>query len=55
MRVHLLRWMHRISKLFAGEVEQEFPFILSNLLNGINDDNLHNEVNTGSTTGKEVW
>lgn len=30
-------------------------FTLDDLLAGVNEDNLHGEVDTGTLTGKEVW
>lgn len=33
----------------------ETAFRLDDLLNGITDDNIHTEVDTGSPAGKEAW
>ena len=34
---------------------QEEEMILETLLNGINPDNLHSELDSGSQTGNEIW
>lgn len=31
------------------------PFTLEQLLEGITDDNIHEEISTGSPVGNEVW
>lgn len=37
------------------EVEAEQPLRLEDLLDGITDENLHGEWQTGPAAGKEVW
>jgi antitoxin MazE len=37
------------------EPNREKSYTLSELINGINETNLHGEVNTGQQTGSEHW
>ena len=34
---------------------EALPYILEHLLQGITEDNLHEEIVTGPTTGREAW
>ena len=44
----------RKSKIEISLVEKE-SFTLDSLLSGINEDNLHKEISTGSSLGNESW
>ena len=41
-------------KLIATPIPQE-KYSLTQLLNEITDENIHNEIETGNEVGKEIW
>ena len=41
--------------LFLVPVKKKKEYLLSNLLEGISDENLHSEIDTGDPEGAEHW